>query len=191
MTNEQWEAILHNDVSYDGSFYYAVKTTGIFCRPSCKSRPPKRENITTFNTADEALAAHFRPCKRCRPTGARLPDEEWISIVTQYIDRNYMNDLSLSHLANISHGSPYHLHRTFRRTTGVTPVEYIQEKRIALAKQLLISSRLSIAEIGKQVGLRNTPYFITLFKKLTGITPAHYRQAKSECSKEVYHDEQS
>ena len=89
VSNEQWRAIVGNDPSYDGQFYYAVKTTGIFCRPSCKSRPPNRENIGFFLTAEQALAAQFRPCKRCKPTGQRLPDEEWIAMVTVYIDRHY------------------------------------------------------------------------------------------------------
>ncbi|MMZ60341.1 Bifunctional transcriptional activator/DNA repair enzyme AdaA [compost metagenome] len=179
MTNEMWMAIVSNDASYDGIFYYAVKSTGIFCRPSCKSRPPKRENITIFNSSDEAIAANFRPCKRCKPTGGKLPDEEWISVITQYIDRSYMENLSLAHLAQISHGSPYHLHRIFKKTTGQTPVEYIQMIRIEHAKKLLVTSQLTISEAGKNVGLHNTPYFITLFKKLTGITPAQYRQTAS------------
>ncbi|MNZ84779.1 Bifunctional transcriptional activator/DNA repair enzyme AdaA [compost metagenome] len=90
-----------------------------------------------------------------------------------------MENLSLAHLAQISHGSPYHLHRTFKKTTGQTPGEYIQRIRIGHAKELLISSQLSISEVGEKVGLHNTPYFITLFKKLTGVTPARYRQTAS------------
>ncbi len=64
ITSEKWKAIVENDKSYDGEFFYAVRTTGIFCRPSCKSRPPKRENIRLFKTAEQALAEHFRPCKK-------------------------------------------------------------------------------------------------------------------------------
>lgn len=179
MNHEQWNAIVNNDASYDGQFFYAVKTTGIFCRPSCKSRPPKHENITIFGTAEDALTNHYRPCKRCKPTGERLPDDEWISIVTAYIGRNFTEDLSLAYLAQISHGSPYHLHRTFKKTTGLTPVEYIQQKRIEHAKKILRSSNLTISEVGDKVGLHNTPYFITLFKKITGTTPAYYRQTGS------------
>ncbi len=63
LTDEKWSAIIHNDASYDGAFYYAVKTTGIFCRPSCKSRVPNKENVLVFDTADAALEKHFRPCK--------------------------------------------------------------------------------------------------------------------------------
>lgn len=176
VTDEHWQAIINNETAYDGQFYYAVKTTGIFCRPSCKSRPPKRENIGYFQTSEQALAAHYRPCKRCKPTGQRLPDEEWIALVTEYIDRNYKEKLSLEILAMVSHGSPYHLHRTFKKVMNMTPVDYIQWVRIEAAKTLLNSSHLSISEVGEQVGLFNTPYFITLFKKKTGYTPAEYRQ---------------
>ena len=90
LTDEIWQAILSNDSAYNDQFYYAVKSTGIFCRPSCKSKPPKKENVRLFRTAEQAQSAQFRPCKRCKPTNERLPDDEWISLVTEYIDRNYM-----------------------------------------------------------------------------------------------------
>lgn len=176
ITDDKWQAILDNDTSYDNQFYYAVKSTGIFCRPSCKSRPPKRENISLFQTAEQALSAKYRPCKRCKPSGNRLPDDEWISVVTEYIDNNYMDQLSLELLAQICHGSPYHLHRTFKKVKGITPIAYIQRIRIEHAKSLLISTDKTIIEVGIRVGLSNTPYFITLFKKKTGLTPAAFRK---------------
>lgn len=176
LTRERWNAIVGNDPAYDGEFFYAVKTTGIFCRPSCKSRPPKMENIRLFENAEQALSENFRPCKRCRPTGQRLPDDEWIQVVTDYIDNNYSASLALQTLAEVSHGSPYHLHRTFKKIKGVTPVEYIQQIRIAKAQQLLLHSGLEVAKVGASVGMANTAYFITLFKKRTGVTPAQYRK---------------
>ncbi|MEX1030680.1 MAG: bifunctional transcriptional activator/DNA repair enzyme AdaA [Paenibacillaceae bacterium] len=179
LTDEEWQAVISNDASFDRQFYYAVKTTGIFCRPSCKSRPPKRENISLFLTTEQALNANYRPCKRCKPTGERVPDDEWVSLVTAYIDTNYMNHLSLELLAEISHSSPYHLHRTFKRIKDMTPVEYIQQQRIEHAKEQLMTAEKSIAEVGHSVGLANTPYFITLFKKKTGYTPASYRQTQT------------
>jgi AraC family transcriptional regulator of adaptative response / methylphosphotriester-DNA alkyltransferase methyltransferase len=185
VTEEKWQAIINNDASYDGKFFYAVKTTGIFCRPSCKSKPPKKENISLFRTAEQALYAKFRPCKRCKPTGQRLPDDEWVALVTEYIDKHYMEALTLEILAVICHGSPYHLHRTFRRVKNLTPVEYIQQKRIDKAKEHLITSDKVIAEIGLSVGLPNTPYFITLFKKKTGQTPAGYRKMNTNKMREV------
>lgn len=174
--DEQWQAVIRNDPSYDGRFYYAVKTTGIFCRPSCKSKPPNRDNIGFFRTANEAMAAKFRPCKRCRPAGQRLPDEEWIALAAEHIDRSYKQPLTLAQLAAVCHGTPYHLHRTFKKVRGLTPVQYMQSVRIAKAKEALRASAESIAKIGESVGLPNLPYFITLFKRITGCTPARYRQ---------------
>ncbi|WP_010274609.1 bifunctional transcriptional activator/DNA repair enzyme AdaA [Paenibacillus senegalensis] len=176
VSDEQWKAIVSNDAAYDGIFFYAVQTTGIFCRPSCKSKLPKRENIGFFQTAEQALAASFRPCKRCKPTGQRLPDEEWIAWVSEYINNHYYEALKLESLAQYSHGSPYHLHRTFKRIKGVTPLDYVQHIRIKQAKELLEKSDLAVAEIGASVGLANPSYFITLFKKKTGITPEQYRR---------------
>lgn len=186
VSDEQWQAIANNDTSYDGQFFYAVKTTGIFCRPSCKSRVPKRENISFFENADQAIAAHFRPCKRCKPNGQRLPDEEWIAFITEYVDNHCDETLTLEALALLSHGTPYHLHRTFKKIKSMTPLDYIQHVRIEKAKMLLGTLDAPIAEVGESVGLPNTPYFITLFKKKTGQTPDAYRRQQKQHFKEVF-----
>lgn len=178
MDEEKWRAIIQNDAAYNDQFFYAVKSTGIFCRPSCKSRAPKKENVLIFQNAKEAQEANFRPCKRCKPTGERLPDHDWVALVTGYIDENFNKKLSLETLAEIAHGSPYHLHRTFKRIKGITPVEYIQQIRLSKAKELLMNSEKSIRDISISVGIPNTTYFITLFKKKTGYTPAEFRQEK-------------
>ncbi|XID95838.1 bifunctional transcriptional activator/DNA repair enzyme AdaA [Paenibacillaceae bacterium WGS1546] len=176
-TDEQWRAIVGNDASYDGKFYYAVATTGIFCRPSCRSKPPNRINVRVFLTTRRALDDGFRPCKRCKPTGERLPDEEWIALISAYIDERYMDALPLEKLAEIGRVSPYHLHRTFKRMTGSTPAEYVQRVRIGRAKEWLANTDASIADIGLNVGIPNPSHFATLFKKLTGATPASYRKS--------------
>jgi AraC family transcriptional regulator, regulatory protein of adaptative response / methylphosphotriester-DNA alkyltransferase methyltransferase len=176
MTDEKWQAIIHSDENYNNMFFYAVKTTGIFCRPSCKSRAPKKENVLIFQNAHQALSANFRPCKRCKPTGESLPDYDWVAQIAGYIDNNYNERLTLETLSDICHGSPYHLHRTFKRIKGITPIEYIQQTRINKAIEYLIDSHHAILDIASAVGIPNTAYFITLFKKKTGYTPTEFRQ---------------
>lgn len=180
LTNEQWQAITHNDARFDEIFIYAVKSTGIFCRPSCKSRNPKKENVRIFNDAAEAIADGFRSCKRCKPGRLRLPDEEWAIQIGEYIDEHFHEPLTLEILADMCHGSPYHLQRTFKRITGLTPVEYIQKVRISRAMYELTTTDKSVAEIGLNVGLPNPSYFITLFKMKTGQTPKKYRKLVKE-----------
>ncbi|PKG24779.1 bifunctional transcriptional activator/DNA repair enzyme AdaA [Niallia nealsonii] len=178
ITEEKWQAIINNDETYNDKFCYGVKTTGVFCKPSCKSRPPKKENVEIFTNADQAILANFRPCKRCKPNNEHLPDNEWVTVVTEYIDKHFGGKLTLEKLADIAHGSPYHLHRIFKKIKGVTPVEYIQQVRLKQAKEQLIQTNIGIAEIALSVGMPNLPYFITLFKKKIGYTPAQYRQMK-------------
>ncbi|KEK21954.1 bifunctional transcriptional activator/DNA repair enzyme AdaA [Bacillus gaemokensis] len=175
-TDERWQAIVHNDSSYDDKFFYAVKTTGIFCRPSCKSRTPNKNNVRIFLNAQQALSEKFRPCKRCKPNGLKLPDVDWVTQITEYIDNNYSEPLTLETLANMCHGSPYHLQRTFKRIKELTPMEYIQQVRVSKATEYLTNTKQTIMEIGIIVGIPNTAHFATVFKKKTGYTPTEYRK---------------
>jgi AraC family transcriptional regulator of adaptative response / methylphosphotriester-DNA alkyltransferase methyltransferase len=177
MSDEMWQAIVNNDASFDGKFYYAVKTTGIFCRPSCKSRLPIKAHVRIYDDAQQALLGNFRPCKRCRPEGRRLPDEEWVGQLVLLIESRYSESLTLPMLADLIHGSPFHLHRTFKRVMGVTPSDYIQQKRISMAKTYLCESEKSVVEIALAVGIPNAAHFATLFHKKTGFTPTHYRHS--------------
>ncbi|MFD2923237.1 bifunctional transcriptional activator/DNA repair enzyme AdaA [Halobacillus naozhouensis] len=178
--NEYWKAIVANNAAYDDVFFYGVQTTGIFCRPSCKSKVPNIENVRIFKNAKAAQSEEFRPCKRCKPEGLRLPDHEWVEQMTKWIDRYYYEPLTLDKLAEISHGSPSHLQRTFKRVSGISPLEYIQQKRIAKAIRDLKETDNPVADIGVSVGLSNHAYFVTLFKKKTGTTPSEYRKQCKE-----------
>ncbi|MFC9414269.1 bifunctional transcriptional activator/DNA repair enzyme AdaA [Bacillus mobilis] len=187
LTNEHWQAIIHNDSSYDSKFFYAVKSTGIFCRPSCKSRIPNRNNVRIFHHAEQALNENFRPCKRCKPNGLTLPNEEWVEQIKVYIEKHFDELLTLDTLAEMCHGSPFHLQRTFKKMTGISPIEYIQHFRIVKAAEQLLQTNQSIKEISTAVGIENPEYFATLFKKKTGFTPTEYRK-KNEM-KEGYNNE--
>lgn len=183
MIDEHWDAIIQNNSAYDDIFLYAVKSTGIFCRPSCKSRIPKKENVRIYTEANDAIEDGYRPCKRCKPTGLRLPDEEWIEQITGYIDQHFHERVTLALLADIGHGSPFHLQKTFKKVLGISPLEYLQQVRIAKAKKLLTTTNKSLSKIGDEIGMSNIPYFITLFKRVTGYTPIQFRK-KGNCSYE-------
>ncbi|MGN4424871.1 bifunctional transcriptional activator/DNA repair enzyme AdaA [Bacillus cereus group sp. MYBK30-1] len=176
LTDEYWQAIIHNDSSFDDKFFYAVKSTRIFCRPSCRSRIPNKNNVRIFLNVEQALYEKFRPCKRCKPNGLTLPNEEWINQIKEYIQKHYCDALTLDLLAEMCHGSPYHLQRTFKKIVGISPIEYIQQFRITKATEYLSHTNQSIMEISTAVGIENPEYFATLFKKKTGFTPTEYRK---------------
>jgi AraC family transcriptional regulator, regulatory protein of adaptative response / methylphosphotriester-DNA alkyltransferase methyltransferase len=176
LSEEIWQAIATNNPIYDGKVYYGVQTTRIFCRPSCKSRLPLKEHVHIFKNIDQALAENFRPCKRCKPDGLKQPNEEWIAQIIHWIDAHYMETLSLEKLAELFHGSPYHLHRTFKRIKGITPSAYIQQIRIEKAMKLLKGTDQTVMEIAAAVGIPDPAHFATFFQKRTGLSPTKYRQ---------------
>ncbi|PAV31612.1 AraC family transcriptional regulator [Virgibacillus profundi] len=173
---EQWKAISENDKSYDNKFFYAVKTTKVFCRPSCKSRVPNFDNVTIFYSAEGAMKAGYRPCKRCKSGGYRLPDEEWVLQAEAYMKENYSSYMTLDFIADGCHGSPYHLHRVFKSIKGITPLEYLQRIRMEKAMDYLKHSDTAVSEIGNLIGIPNAAHFATLFKKRNSLTPREFRK---------------
>jgi AraC family transcriptional regulator of adaptative response / methylphosphotriester-DNA alkyltransferase methyltransferase len=189
LSDEVWQAIVNNNPAFDGKIYYGVATTKVFCRPSCKSRIPLKEHVHIFKSIDQALSAHFRPCKRCKPDGLKLPNEEWITQIIQWIDSHYMEPLTLDKLADLFHGSAYHLHRTFKRIKGITPSDYIQKIRMEIAMKCLKATDQTVMEIATSVGIPNAAHFATLFQKKTGLTPTKYRRLY-EFALQMIHDTQ-
>jgi len=170
-----WKAITRCDPHYDGKFFYGVDTTGVFCRPSCKSRNPKRENVRIFLTINEAVSANFRPCKRCSPDHLRWPNEDLTHHVVELIESRYQESLTLPKLADMLHMSPYHLHRTFKRVTGQTPAQFLKNTRLKTAKHLLAETDKTISDVAVAAGFPNTAHFSTAFLKQYGLTPSAYR----------------
>ena len=138
LTSEYWQAIIHNDSSYDNRFFYAVKSTGIFCRPSCKSRIPNKNNVRIFLNAEQALHENFRPCKRCKPNGITLPNKEWVEQIKDCIEKHFDEVLTLDILAEMCHGSPLSF------TTHVQKNDRYKSNRIYTAIQNYKSDRIPI-----------------------------------------------
>jgi AraC family transcriptional regulator of adaptative response/methylated-DNA-[protein]-cysteine methyltransferase len=127
--DERWAAVSSRDLSADGSFVYAVRTTGVYCRPSCPSRRPSRVNVRFFADADAARAAGFRPCRRCAPDAPLAPDVQAVAQARQWLDQHLDEPVTLEALAAVVGLSRFHLQRTFKRLTGVSPREYVAARR--------------------------------------------------------------
>lgn len=121
----RWNAVSENNSNVDGHFYYAVITTGIYCRPSCKSKLPNRTNVEYFTTCDDAEAAGYRACKRCRPTETSITTkiEQKIIHACRLIEESETS-IKLDDLARQVHLSSYHFHRLFKKIIGVSPKQY-------------------------------------------------------------------
>lgn len=174
MTETVWHAIVACDPIFDGQYYYGVVTTGIFCRPSCRSRTPQPHNVRLFGTVTAARTAGFRPCKRCRPEDTHSPDARLVDLAKTIVTQRYREPLTLHTLAQELAVSPSHLHRTFKRVTGVTPAEYLLGARLNAVEALQDPSR-SITDIAHAIGFGSSAHFATLFKRSMGCTPSCFR----------------
>jgi AraC family transcriptional regulator of adaptative response/methylated-DNA-[protein]-cysteine methyltransferase len=170
-----WQAVLSRDRSADGSFVYAVSSTGIFCKPSCASRRPRRDRVEFFDAARDAERAGYRPCLRCRPDGEPAADP-WIDKVRRacvYL-ANVDGHLSLSRLAARVGGSPYHFQRSFKRIVGVSPREYADACRLQkMKKGLRAGSRVTEAMVDAGYGSSSRFYGRAAAK--LAMPPAVYR----------------
>jgi AraC family transcriptional regulator, regulatory protein of adaptative response / methylated-DNA-[protein]-cysteine methyltransferase len=173
-----WESVLHRDASADDRFLYGVTTTGIYCRPSCPSRRPKRNNVAFFSSAEAAERAGFRACQRCRPNHAKSPDRA-VQRARDYID-SHVGDpseerITLDLLGEESGLSPHHLQRKFKEIIGLTPAQYIRaRKRERLKGELKRGETVSRATFGAGYGSSSRVYG-TADAQL-GMTPATYRR---------------
>lgn len=174
LTNSRWNVVINNDQSKDGQFFYGVTTTKIFCKPSCHSKVPNKENVVIFKNATEALSAGFRPCKRCQPTGS-TPNNLWVEQIKQYLKHNFQHELSLDTIAEDCHGSVSNLQRTFKSLTGISPTQYLTIIRLKHSQELLKTTDYSIKTVANRCGFNSDTYFNTLFKRHFQQTPLEYR----------------
>ena len=168
-------AIRARDPVADGHFVYSVASTGVYCRPSCKSRPARPENIAFHAGPAEAEAAGFRACQRCRPD---LPpkDEREAALVAAACRRIEQAETppSLDELANEAGVSPFHFHRLFRRIAGVTPKAYVEAERARRAQAGLAASA-SVTETVYGSGFNSPGRFYAAADGMFGMTPRSYR----------------
>ena len=128
--DERWAAVLSRDSRGDGVFYYSVLTTGVYCRPSCAARQPRRENVRFHSSCAAAEKAGYRPCKRCRPDGVGLKDRRAAAVAQACrLIETAEEPPSLKALAAAVGMSQHHFHRVFRSITGVTPKSYAAAHR--------------------------------------------------------------
>lgn len=172
----KWAAVAAHDKNYNGRFYTGVKTTGIFCRPSCNAKTPLRENVVFFGSSNEAIKSGFRPCKKCRPDLQEYnPDRELVENAKDICARNFDDSRSLAGRLGVS---PNHLMRLFKRYEGCTLGQYLAKLRIEKAKRLLWESDMNILQVALGCGFESLSNFYKRFREYTGVTPMQYRSMR-------------
>jgi AraC family transcriptional regulator of adaptative response/methylated-DNA-[protein]-cysteine methyltransferase len=172
----RWQAVLARDRRADGQFVYAVRSTGVYCRPSCPSRRPRRHVVAFFDAAVDAERAGFRACRRCKPHEPAAADP-WVEKIRRacvYL-ANVDGHPSLATLARRVGGSPYHLQRNFKRLVGVSPREYAEACRLRKVKRRL---RQGDAVTGAMLdaGYGSSSRFYERAAPKLGMSPSTYRR---------------
>jgi AraC family transcriptional regulator of adaptative response/methylated-DNA-[protein]-cysteine methyltransferase len=173
---ERWQAVKRRDPAFDGKFFFAVRTTGVYCRPSCASRRAKRENVSFFSTVAEAEKAGYRGCKRCRPDKLGAPDPQVLA-VRHACERIASAEEApkLAELAASAGLSPYHFHRVFKTITGVTPKAYAAQTRARRASDKLLTAG-TVTEAIYDAGFNSSSRFYESTTARLGMTPGAVRR---------------
>jgi AraC family transcriptional regulator, regulatory protein of adaptative response / methylated-DNA-[protein]-cysteine methyltransferase len=169
-------AVASRDARMDGAFVYAVRSTGIYCRPSCPARRPHPKHVQFFVAPQAAEQAGFRPCRRCQPQEAwRSPHSEVIRRVCQEIETGAEGCAQLRHLSGVVGISPTHLQRTFRRAMGITPRQYADAVRLARLKSRL-GKGTNVTKALYEAGYGSGSRLYEHSDAQLGMTPATYRR---------------
>ena len=168
-----WDALVRRDATADGRFYYSVRTTGVYCRPSCGARTPRRENVAFHATPDDAERAGFRACKRCRPN--RLPRAVEAVVAACHAIEASAQPLDLASLADTAAMSPYHFHRVFKSITGLTPKAYAAAHRAAKLRDTL-PRMPRVTDAIYEAGFGSSAQFYASSDNALGMAPRAYRR---------------
>jgi AraC family transcriptional regulator of adaptative response/methylated-DNA-[protein]-cysteine methyltransferase len=174
-SDPRWAAVMARSAAADGSFFYSVKTTGVYCRPSCAARHPRPENVRFHATREEAAAAGFRPCKRCKPDQSGLA-EQHAAKVTQAcrLIETSARAPSLEQLARHVGLSVFHFHRIFKAATGLTPRAYTVAHRGKRVRKELGRHR-TVSRAIYESGYNSNARFYDESQQVLGMTPTAYR----------------
>ena len=169
-----WQALEDHDPRYNGLIFYGVRSTGVYCRPTCPARRPHRSNVTYFASCDEAEAAGFRACLRCKPRQQGDPALELAQRARQALDEAAGEPLTLQTMGEKLGVSPYHLQRTFKAATGLTPHQYAAALR---AEQFKTQARAGqdVSSAGYEAGYGSSSRLYADAPGALGMTPARYR----------------
>jgi AraC family transcriptional regulator, regulatory protein of adaptative response / methylated-DNA-[protein]-cysteine methyltransferase len=172
----RWNAVAARDPGHDGEFVFAVATTGVYCRPSCPARRPRRENVTFFCRPEEAEKAGFRACLRCRP---RLfsgnPQSDSAKEICRYIEQHLDELITLERLGKVFRQSPFHLQRRFKAVLGITPREYADSCRLRLLKRNLQAGN-NVTRAMYDAGYGSSSRLYEKTASQLGMTPDKYRR---------------
>src|SRR5262245_10648361 len=171
----RWRAVERRDRAADGTFVYSVRTTGVYCRPSCAARLPRRENVAFHATCADAEHAGFRPCKRCRPNEASLAERQAAAVANACRLIEEAEELpSLDALAQAAGLSRFHFHRVFKAVTGVTPKVYADAHRGRRVRDELTRTG-TVTEAIYGAGFNSNGRFYAASSDLLGMTPKEFR----------------
>lgn len=171
----RWQAVIDRDPTAEGAFLYAVKTTGVYCRPTCAARRPNRANVAFYASPAAAERAGFRPCKRCRPDGTAPAHQQAATIAAacRTIDAAE-TEPSLAALAAEAGMSRFHFHRVFKAATGVTPKAYAAARRAARLRDELRRSG-SVTQAAYGAGFNSSGRFYAAAAPMLGMRPKSFR----------------
>src|SRR5713226_7302322 len=172
---ELWNAVLARDASRDGSFVFAVRSTGIYCRPSCPARRPRREQVRFFQVPEAAEQAGFRACRRCHPRRAQTgdPQIELVRRICHAIDEHDEEPLTLKTLSTETGVSAHHLQRTFKSVMGITPRQYAESRRLDQFKSK-VKDGASVTDAMYNAGYGSSRGLYEKSSARLGMTPATY-----------------
>ncbi len=173
--DDRWAAITARNSAADGAFYYSVKTTGVYCRPSCAARLARPENVRFHTTRADAEQAGFRPCKRCKPDQLSLLEQYAAKITEACRNIEAAESVpSLNELAKQTGMSTYHFHRVFKQITGLTPRQYAAAHREQrLRNEIARSATVTLAIL--DAGYNSSGRFYEKSNEVLGMTPTRYR----------------